>query len=106
VNAFPGDATSEPTPLADALARVRDELGLPDSDAVGVLSERWREVVGDDVAAHARLDAVRDGTAAITVDSPLWATQLRYLEAAIVARAADLVGPDLVVRIRVRVTPP
>jgi predicted nucleic acid-binding Zn ribbon protein len=99
-------ATPDPTPLADALARVRDELGLPDSDAVSTLFERWHEVVGEDVAAHARLDAVRDGTAAITVDSPLWATQLRYLEAAIVERAGALVGPGPVVRIRVRVTPP
>jgi predicted nucleic acid-binding Zn ribbon protein len=104
VNEF-DDATPEPTPLSDALARVRDELGLPDADAVRALSERWREVVGDDVAAHAHLDAVRDGIAAITVDSALWATQLRYLETAIVERASDLVGPDLVVRIRVRVTP-
>jgi predicted nucleic acid-binding Zn ribbon protein len=99
------DPPRDPTPLSDALARVRDELGLPRSDAVRALSERWRDVVGDDVAAHAQLDAVRDGTAAITVDSPLWATQLRYLEAAIVERATDLVGPDLVVRIRVRVAP-
>ncbi len=96
---------SDPTPLADALERVRAELGLPDSDAVGTLTERWVDVVGADVAAHARLDAVRDGTVAITVDSPLWATQLRYLEQAIVERAEAIVGPNLVVRIRVRVTP-
>ena len=100
------DDTSDPTPLADALARVGAELGFPDTEAVRTLTQRWADVVGHDVAAHARLDAVRDGTAAITVDSPLWATQLRYLEQAIVERAEALVGPDLVIRIRVRVTPP
>jgi predicted nucleic acid-binding Zn ribbon protein len=96
----------DPTPLADALARVRSELGLPDTDAVHVLMEHWDDVVGADVAGHARLDAVRDGTAAIVVDSPLWATQLRYLETVIVDRAGELAGPGVVTRIRVRVTPP
>ena len=100
------DESTDPTPLADALARVGAELGLPATDAVRVLTERWRDVVGDDVAVHAQLEAVRDGTAAITVDSTLWATQLRYLETAIVERATALVGPGLVTRIRVRVTPP
>jgi predicted nucleic acid-binding Zn ribbon protein len=100
------DGAPDPTPLADALARVRSELGLPDTDAVHVLMERWPDLVGPDVAAHARLDSVRDGTAVVVVDSPLWATQLRYLETVVVERANDLAGAGVVTRIRVRVTPP
>ena len=34
------------------------------------LEEQWETVVGADVAAHARLDSVRDGTVTITVDGP------------------------------------
>jgi predicted nucleic acid-binding Zn ribbon protein len=96
---------SDPVPIADALARVQAELGLPESDVLGVLTTRWDEVVGSDVAAHARLDSVRDGTAAIAVDSSLWASQLRYLEGDIVDRANALVGSAVVHGIRVRVDP-
>ena len=97
-----GDAR-DPIPIADALAAVRAELGLPDTDAFRTLVERWSDVVGHDVAAHAHLDSLRDGTASVVVDSPLWASQLRYLETAIRERANDLVGSVVVDAVRVRV---
>jgi predicted nucleic acid-binding Zn ribbon protein len=93
------------TPLADALAAVGAELGLPSGDAVTRLVARWSEVVGADVAAHATLLSVRDGVAAIAVDSPPWATQLRFLEPALVARAQAVCGGDQVRAISVRVRP-
>lgn len=93
----------EPMSIADALARVQAELGLPETDALRTLTDAWTTIVGPDVAAHARLDAVRDETLSIAVDSTLWATQLRYLEADIVERANDLVGSRVVHGIRVRV---
>ena len=48
---------------------------------------------------------MRDETVSIAVDSPLWATQLRYLEADIVERANALVGTAVVQAIQVRVEP-
>ena len=96
-------AGDEPVPLSDALAKVGAELGLAPGDAHGTLDARWREVMGDDVAAHARLVSVRDGVLTVSVDDPIWATQLRYLEAAIIERATALLGPDVVRSVRVRV---
>jgi predicted nucleic acid-binding Zn ribbon protein len=96
-------AGDEPVPLADALAKVGKELGLAPGDAHGTLDARWSEVMGNDVAAHARLVSVRDGTLTVTVDDPVWATQLRYLEPAIVTRATALLGPGVVARVKVRV---
>ena len=95
----------DPVSIGDALARVQAELGLPQGDALHALTNGWDDVVGRDVAAHARLDALRDGVAAIVVDSPLWASQLRYLERDIVERANALVGSAVVTGIRVRVAP-
>jgi len=97
--------SNDPVSIGDALARVQAELGLPPSDALRSLTERWGEVVGADLALHARLAGLREGTATIVVDSSLWASQLRYLEADIVERAADLVGTGIVRAIRVRVEP-
>jgi predicted nucleic acid-binding Zn ribbon protein len=91
--------------IADALARVQAELGLPETDTLRALTDAWENVVGVDVAAHARLEAVRDETISIAVDGTLWATQLRYLEADIVERANALVGTVVVRGIRVRVEP-
>ena len=96
-------AGDDPVPLWDALARVGAEFGLAPGDAHHTLDARWTEVMGADVAAHTTLVSVRDGVLTVAVDDPVWATQLRYLETAVVARATALVGPGVVDRIRVRV---
>jgi len=95
----------DPVPIGDALAAVRAELGMPPGDALGALEQQWPEIVGDDVAAHARLVGVRDGVLTIAVDSPPWATQLRYLEGVLLERANAVVGRDSVHAITVRVRP-
>jgi predicted nucleic acid-binding Zn ribbon protein len=96
----------EPTPLGDALAALGAELGLTAGDAASQLARRWSEVVGMDVAEHARPGAVRDGVLTVVVDEAVWATQLRYLEAVIVERAGAVVGPGVVESVRVRVVAP
>jgi len=58
-----------------------------------------------DVAPHARLVSVRGGMLTVAVVDPIWATQLRYLEPAIVTRATALLGPGVVASMRVRVSP-
>jgi hypothetical protein len=96
-------AGDEPVSLSDTLAAVGAELGIPAGNVHGVLDDRWVDVVGDDVAAHARLVSVRDGVLTVAVDDPIWATQLRYLETAVVERATALVGQGAVTSVRVRV---
>ncbi len=96
----------EPVPLSDALAAVGAELGLAAGNAHGNLEAHWAQVMGDDVAAHAHLVSLRDGVLTVTVDGPIWATQMRYLETAVLERAASVVGPGVVVSLRVRVGPP
>jgi hypothetical protein len=96
-------AGDEPVHLGDALAAIGAELGLPPGNVHAELDTHWIEVVGDDVAGHARLVSVRDGVLTVAVDDPIWATQLRYLETAVIGRATALVGPGAVTAVRVRV---
>jgi predicted nucleic acid-binding Zn ribbon protein len=96
----------EPTSLGDALAALGRQLGLPAADAVTALAKRWPEVVGEDVAEHAHASSIRDGVLTVVVDGPIWATQLRYLEAVILERAAAVTGDGVVTSVRVRVAGP
>ena len=96
-------AGDDPLPLSDALAKVGAEFGLAPDGAHATLDTRWAEVMGADVAAHAHLVSVRDGVLTVAVDDPIWATQLRYLEPAVVTRATALLGPGVVERLKVRV---
>jgi hypothetical protein len=100
---FGGD--DPPTPLADALEAVGEELGLPEPGLVASLNDRWPEVVGATVAEHARPRSLRAGLLTIAVDAPLWATQLRYLEQEIRARLTEISGRDSVHEVRIVVEP-
>ena len=94
---LPGDVP-EPRRVGESLDRVAASLGLDSS-----LVTRWAELVGASVAEHTRPRALRDGTLLVAVDDPAWATQLRWLEADLLARLADVLGPARVTRIEVRV---
>jgi hypothetical protein len=93
-------------PLADPLAALTAELGIPEPGSFGALTTRWDEVVGPAVAPHARLRSLRGGVLTIAVDAPPWATELRYQEATIRERVAEVTGTDAVRTVRVVVDPP
>ncbi len=93
-------------PVADPLARLSAELGLPDVASAGALTDHWVDVVGPGVAPHARVRSLRGGVLTIAVDASPWATELRYQEETIRTRVAELTGTDTVRSVRVVVDPP
>ena len=95
----------EPRKVGDSLDRVAASLGVPHASTLSGVFASWPELVGEAVAIHARPLSLRDGTLVVAVDDPAWATQLRWLEADLVARLVDVLGEDEVVRIEVRVAP-
>lgn len=64
-------------------------------EAAGVIT-RWREIVGDDVANHTRVEAFSEGRLLVRASSTAWATNLRYLTGDILSRIAEVVGPEIV----------
>jgi predicted nucleic acid-binding Zn ribbon protein len=70
------------------LQRVSRELGIADPDVFADVTRQWPRIVGDAVAAHARLRHLRDGVLTVDVDDGAWASQLRYLEVDVVRRLA------------------
>ena len=93
-------------PLGQALDAVAKRLGMAGSRQLGAVFGSWADVVGDQVAAHARPTGLRDGVLVVRVDEPAWATQLRYLERDLLARLATAAGEGVVTRIEVRVEGP
>ncbi len=92
----------EPRPVLASLGRVADRLGLGSPTALGAVFTRWEEIVGPDVAAHARPSTLRGGVLTIVVDQPTWAASLRLLAADLLARVAQESGEpvgELVVRV-------
>ncbi len=97
------DPGSGPRRVSASLDRVADALGAPDAGSLAALFDRWEEIVGPAVAAHARPASLSDGTLAVVCDHPGWATELGFLEGRIVERIAEVVGRPAVARLSVRV---
>jgi len=80
-------------------------LGLDHPREVGIVWERWREIVGDDIAAHAEPSSLRAGLLRVRTDSPAWATEIGYLADEIKRKTNETVGRALVTEVRVGTGP-
>jgi predicted nucleic acid-binding Zn ribbon protein len=96
---MPGEMV-DPVSVGDAAALVGAELGLAEPVVFTRLVDAWPEMVGEMLAAHSHVRGIRNGVLEVVVDSPGWATEFRYLETDLVARASRLVGPGVVASVR------
>ncbi|MGI8754785.1 MAG: DciA family protein [Acidimicrobiales bacterium] len=97
-----GERGPTPSRLPDLLDRVLAGLGAPSVAHVVVIHERWAEVVGAEMVAHCSPVSVEGGRLRIAVDSPAWASHLRWSETEILARLDGLIGPGTVTSIHPR----
>lgn len=100
------DATGsgpEPAALPKLLDAVLAGLGAPRADAIVSIHEAWATIVGEELVEHAHPVAIERGTLRIGVDSPAWASHLRWSEREIVTRIERVVGPDVVTSVSTRV---
>lgn len=80
---------------------VRDRDWTRTLTAAGLLP-RWEQIVGADIAGHCRPERIEAAELTCVAESTAWATQLRLMAPQLLARIAAEVGPDVVVRLRVR----
>jgi predicted nucleic acid-binding Zn ribbon protein len=90
-------------PLRPALDRLLRRLGGPAHGGSSLLAA-WPDLVGEEIARHATPVRVGDGELVVAVSDPLWATQLRWLEADLLRRVREGGGPPLD-RLTLRVRP-
>ena len=92
----------EPRSIKASLDRVARSLGGPDAGSLSGLFGRWADIVGPQLAAHARPLSLSSGTLVVAVTEPAWATQLRFLEGELLGRFREALGDGVVERVEVR----
>lgn len=103
---LPGSEHSEPRPVADSLDQVAARWGVPRARVLPVVFGSWPELVGPALAARTRACSLREGVLVVEVDDPVWATQLRWLEAQVLDRIAEEAGDGAVTSLVIRVRRP
>jgi len=100
-----GAGAGEPTPVGASLDRVARRFGIRSATTLPAVFERWSDLVGEGVGARTTPRALRGTTLVVAVDDPSWATQLRWLEADLVARIGVELGPGVVTALELLVRP-
>ena len=91
----------DPQPLGRLAARMAADRGWSGHLSGGAVFGRWAELVGADVAEHARPVSLRDGELTVQAVSTAWATQLRLLQRDLLAKIAAGAGRGVVTRLRI-----
>lgn len=97
----PGPDGRDPQPLGRAARDLANSRGWSPRVAEGTVFGQWPEVVGDQIAEHAHPTALRDGVLSISAESTAWATQLRIVQAQVLAKIAAAVGDGVVTALRI-----
>lgn len=97
----PGPDARDPQLLGAASRDLAAARGWSDRVAQGGVFGRWHAVVGDRIAEHASPTGLHDGVLSVTAESTAWATQLRMIQAQLLAKIAAAVGDGVVTALRI-----
>lgn len=93
----------EPVGIRASLDKVAKRFGSSSASAFSGLFERWEELVGPSIAAHAKPVSLRGGHLRVEVDSSAWASQLQFMTTDLVERCCSALGAGAVKQIDIRV---
>lgn len=87
--------------ISTLLSREIEQRGWGKDLAGGWVSTHWAELVGDHIAAHTRVQMLKDKALFISCNSTAWASNLRTMQRHVLEKIANRVGPDIVTELRI-----
>jgi predicted nucleic acid-binding Zn ribbon protein len=97
----PGPDIRDPQPLGSLARDLAKKRGWSAQVAEGTVLGHWASVVGRQIADHATPTALREGVLSVTAESTAWATQLRMVQAQLLAKIAAAVGNGVVTSLKI-----
>ena len=92
----PAPDSRDPQLLGSVTSDLARSRGWSGRVAEGTVFGRWSGVVGEQIAAHATPRSLNDGVLTVSAESTAWATQLRMVQAQLLAKIAAAVGDGVV----------
>ncbi|ORV62726.1 hypothetical protein AWC03_06145 [Mycobacterium europaeum] len=97
----PGPDVRDPQPLGRLARDLAKKRGWSAQVAEGTVLGNWTSVVGAQIADHATPTALSDGVLSVAAESTAWATQLRMIQAQLLAKIAAAVGNGVVTSLKI-----
>lgn len=98
----PGPDARDPQSFSAATRDLAQSRGWSKQVAEGSVLGQWSTVVGDQIADHAIPTSLRDGVLTVSAESTAWATQLRMVQAQLLAKIAVAVGDGVVTTMKIQ----
>jgi predicted nucleic acid-binding Zn ribbon protein len=99
--AGPGPDRRDPQPIGAATRDLARSRGWSARVAEGAVLGQWPSVVGHHIADHAVPTGLREGVLSVSAESTAWATQLRIVQAQLIAKIAAAVGHGVVTSLKI-----
>jgi len=96
--------SKEPVHLRSVLEQLLKDFGTPDITVVTSIIDQWEEIVGSDLASKISAVAISGSELIVSVDDPVWASQIIWLESQLLDKITRLIGEEKITSIRVRTT--
>jgi predicted nucleic acid-binding Zn ribbon protein len=97
----PGPDIRDPQPLGRLTRDLAKKRGWSSHVAEGTVLGHWPTVVGHQIADHATPIALSEGVLSVAAESTAWATQLRMIQAQLLAKIAAAVGNGVVTSLKI-----
>src|ERR1700692_1730097 len=97
----PGPDVRDPPPLGRLTRDLAKKRGWSIRVAEGTVLGHWPSVVGHQIADHATPTALTEGVLSVAAESTAWATQLRMVQAQVLAKIAAAVGNGVVTSLKI-----
>jgi predicted nucleic acid-binding Zn ribbon protein len=97
----PGPDSRDPQTLGSVTSDIAKTRGWSGRVAEGTVFGQWQTVVGEQIAEHATPTSLREGVLSVSAESTAWATQLRMVQAQLLAKIAAAVGDGVVTSLRI-----
>ena len=96
-----GPDARDPQPLGRATRDLAESNGWSPRVAEGTVFAQWATIVGEQIAEHTQPTVLRDGVLSVSAESTAWATQLRMVQAQLLAKIAAAVGDGIVKALKI-----
>jgi predicted nucleic acid-binding Zn ribbon protein len=97
----PGPDIRDPQPMGRVARDIAKKRGWSGRVAEGTVLGQWASVVGHQIADHATPTALNEGVLSVAAESTAWATQLRMIQAQLLAKIAAAVGNGVVTSLKI-----
>ena len=90
----------DPSKIGGLLGKAAEGMGVRNPVAVARVFSAWKKIVGPEIAARCEPTGLKDGVLKVSIESPAWAGQFKYLAPEVMRRLNEHLGAEIITEIK------